>query len=286
MSRMNSLTRSSLWPRLLVGLMLGAFLLQGLRGHEQKSVLTPPSIVLQAEAMPAVPFDMDSSANRLLQLAQTDHIALLEWAAQRYEQQVQDYRVNLAKQERINNELKPAQVISVDFKEEPFSVLMKWQSKGGPVDKLLFVEGQNDNMMLVHPAGLLGFIKSVKKDPTSNEIRRNSRGTPDRFGFYRSIQSLLDVYRQAQANGDLKTAYLGQTVVDGRKCVAIERILPAGKGYPCARLILEIDQEYIVPTRMSMYDWQNNLLSLYEYKNLEFNVGLADIAFTPQANNL
>ncbi|MBN2211188.1 MAG: DUF1571 domain-containing protein [Sedimentisphaerales bacterium] len=286
MSRITKLTRLTLWPRLLVGTMLGLFLLHGFGGNEQQSALIPPSIVLQAQAISVVPGEIDTPAAHLLQLSQTDHIALLEWAVQRYEQQVQDYRVNFEKQERINNELKPAQIISVNFKEEPFSVLMNWESKGGPIDKLLFVEGQNDDMMLVHPAGLLGFIKSVKKDPTSEEVRRSSRGTPDQFGFYRCMQSLLKVYRQAQENGDLETACLGQTEVDGRACLAIERRLPAGKDYPCARLILEIDQEYIVPTRISMYDWQDNLLCIYEYKDIEFNVGLADVAFTPKANNL
>jgi len=266
--------------------MLGVFLLHGLMGGDAQPVFVPPSIVLQAEAATVVPTEADAPATRLLELAQTDHIALLEWAILRYEQHVQDYQVIFEKQERINNELKPAQKINVKVKEEPYSVLMNWQSKGGPIDKLLYVEGQNDNMMLVHPSGLLGFIKSVKKDPTSEQVRRSSRGTPDQFGFYRCMQSLLKVYRQAHEEGDLETAYLGKTEVDGRVCLAVERFLPAGKKYPCARLILEIDEKYIVPTRLSMYDWQDNLLSIYVYKDIKFNIGIDDLIFTPQANNL
>lgn len=280
-------TKSSLWPRLIVGMLVGVFLYQGLTYKKcQIEVAQPVLIQTASAAAMTVQEVVRTDADRLGDLARTDHIALLKWAMDKYRRQVQDYRLTFNKQERINDRLNPCQKISVNFKESPFSVLMKWQENPGTIDKLLYVEGMNDNKMLVHPSGLLGFIKSVKKDPDGPEARKSSRGTCDRFGFYRAMENLLSVYEIAQMNGDLKSNYLGETQVDGRPCVVIERLLPPKPEYPCARMVVAIDVEYVVPAQITSYDWQGNLLAQYTYLNVAFNVGMNDQIFTPAANSL
>ncbi|MBN2377117.1 MAG: DUF1571 domain-containing protein [Sedimentisphaerales bacterium] len=222
----------------------------------------------------------------ITELAKTDHIILLKKAQENYQLNVKNFTANFSKQERIDDKLKKEEQIYVRFLDKPFSLMMHWKKNAGAVDKLLYVEGKNDNKMLVHPTGFFSWIKSVKKDPHDKEVKKASLRSCDQFGFYRTISNLIEVYELAQKNKDLRITYLGNTKVDGRPCVAMERILPAKKQYPYARLVMEFDVEYLIPTSISCYDWQGRLLSRYAYSNLKFNLNIAERNFTPKANGL
>ena len=190
--------------------------------------------------------------------------------------------------------------------DKPFSVLMKWQENADKIDKLLYVEGKNKDKMLVHPTGLFSWIKSVTKDPHSKEVRRESLKTCTQFGFSRTMDSMLKVYRLAKKEGDLKTIYVGMTEVNDRPCVTIERVLPEieipqrarslsklfrGKPkkimkYPVARLVVSFDVEYVLPTSVSTFNWKGELVGRYIYEDLKLNTGLTEKQFTKKANGL
>lgn len=252
--------------------------------------VTPVSLVQQRQAIPRGPFGTAPKIvvdpARITELAKTNHIALLKWAQQTYQKRVDDYTATFYKQERIEKKLKKVEQISIMFKEKPFSVFMKWQQNAGDINKLLYVEGSNNNKMIVHPTGLWSWIKSVKRDPCGKEAKKASRRTCDQFGFNRSMESLLEVYERAQKLGDLKIKYRGSTKIDGRPCIAMERILPPHKNYPYARMVMEFDVEYLLPVCISMYDWQDQLLGRYVYLNLKFNTGLTNAKFTPKAHDM
>lgn len=285
MRKLIHLARSNALPRLAVGTLVVVFLYQGMVGQkpDQDAHVAQLLPLAQATAEDDVPAVSDAT---LQNLARTDHMALMKWSLQHYLSRVQDFTGVFHKQERINGKLMPEQVIQVQFKQSPFSVLMQWQENAGSIDKLLYVEGSNDDQMIVHPTGLLSWIKSVKRDPRCAEVKQSSRKTCDQFGFERTLQSMLDVYNAAEEAGDLETNYLGETFVYDRPCVAVERVLPPGKDYPSGRMIVEYDLEHGLPVGISSYDWQGNLLSRYAYSELNFNVGLTSEQFTPGHNGL
>jgi outer membrane lipoprotein-sorting protein len=105
------------------------------------------------------------------------------------------------------------------------------------------------------------------------------------FGFGRALESLISVYRKAQTQGDLKTAHT-YAKVGGRKCIVLMRYLPAKDDYPACKTFIYIDVEYLAPIRIEAYDWDGRLQSLYDYRNIKFNVGLSEDDFTPQANGI
>ncbi|MFC1783257.1 DUF1571 domain-containing protein [Planctomycetota bacterium] len=286
--------RNAISMRLVVGI-LAAFLLLlvGIgAGSDKKSQvkITPASLTPQRKTTPHGPFgsapEVIVNPDRITELAKTDHIALLKWSLEAYQIRVIDYTTTFNKQERIKGKLKKTEQISVMFKDIPFSVFMNWQKNAGSANKLLYVEGSNNNKMIVHPTGLFSWIKSVKKDPCGKDAQKASRRTCDQFGFRRSMKSLLEVYELAQKRGDLKIIYRGPTTIDGRPCIAMERILPPDKGYPAARMIMEFDQEYLLPVSITHYDWQNNLLGRYVFLNLKFNNGLTNARFLPKAHGM
>jgi hypothetical protein len=279
------LLRGNTLPRLMVGLLVGYFISQGTLEHslERLQLIQPASAT---QTIPKTVKTKPDHTEKIRELAKTDHIELFKWGLENYEKNVQDYSTTFLKQERIDKKLKKVEEVDVLFKDEPFSVLMHWRKNAGSVDKLLYVEGQNKDKMLVHPTGLFSWLKSVKRAPDCKEARESSRKTCNQFGFHRSMESLLKVYEQAEKAGDLKTKYVGLTEVDKRKCVAMERLLPPKAKYPYGRLVIEIDVEYLIPTSLTAYDWQGKMVSRYVYKDIKFNIGLKDQHFSPKNNKL
>ena len=72
----------------------------------------------------------------------------------------------------------------------------------------------------------------------------------------------------------------------GRNTIVLERYLPACNGYPAWKTVTYIDREYLVPICIEGYDWDKQLSGRYVYQNLNFNTGLTDDDFRPEANGL
>jgi hypothetical protein len=275
--------------KLAVGSLVLIFLYRGLAGptptHSSGSIGNLLAAANAIAIKPEVPVD---NTEQMIIWAKEDPVKLFNWMLDNYKKHVQDFKGTFTKQERVNGKLKKEQVISFMFKEEPFSVIMEWEKNAGSIDKLLYVEKQDvkDNKMLVHPTGLLSWIKSVERDPHCDDVYKTSRKPCDRFGFGRMMEDLIKVYALAKQQDDLQTKYLGKKEINGRKCILIERTLPPKEEYPCKKMVAAIDLEYLVPIYVTSYDWQDELVSRYEYTNLQFNVGLRLAQFTAKANKL
>ena len=129
-------------------------------------------------------------------------------------------------------------------------------------------------------------MRSVKRDPRCKDARKATLRTCDQFGLHRSMNSLLQVYRQAQKKGDLQMHYLGLFEVGRRPCVRLERHLPDRKEYPSVRMVMDFDLGYLAPVSVTSYDAKGRLLSRYRYANLKFNNGISLAYFNPRLHNL
>jgi hypothetical protein len=157
---------------------------------------------------------------------------------------------------------------------------MQWRENAGPIDRLLYVEGMHDNKMIVHPNGFFTrWIKSIKLDPNSENVRKVSLRTCDEFGFHQIMQEMLRIYKLANNALDVKS--VTQKMIDGCRFVEMEVILPANKKYQERRVITQIHTEYLVPVYVASYDKKNKLIYRYTHKDLQFNTGLSSSDFTP-----
>ncbi len=228
----------------------------------------------------------ESREARLERLAKSDPIALLEDCLDHYHRTYSNYVCTFTKQERIDGVLREPQTIRIWFRDEPFSVAMKWQKNPGAGDRLLYVAGQYDGKMLVRPAvgwqrALVG--SRVRKDPDDPEVRKHSLRPVTMFGFARNLQDLIRVSRQAREKGELKMAFDGYAEVDGRRCLVLVRTLPEAEAYPAVKTMLYIDLEYLVPTAIRAEDAEDKLASSYFYRELQFNQPLEAEVFTPES---
>jgi hypothetical protein len=226
-----------------------------------------------------------ASAKRLTELAKTDLVELLEWSMALYDQNIKDYTAVLHKQERIAGKLIKPQEIAFWFKEEPYSLLMKWEKNAVSIDKLLYVEGQENGNMFVHPTGAWAWIKSVKRKPKCKEALKGSLKTADEFGFYRNMQYLHKVLTKSQNSRSLQTKYLGTSNVYGRDTVAMEATF-SGKDCKYRKIILHFGKESILPLALAFYGKSGKLNSSYAFSNLKVNPGLTEDTFCKNKNKM
>jgi len=272
--------------RVLVGLLLAAlFAVQCTRSEAFKE--GSGVVAIEGKILGKNP---DSAIAAVEQMAKTDHVALLEHCLSNYRSKYVDYTCSFTKQEVIKGQTKEEQVMDVKFMDKPFSVAMHWTQNAPIGDSVIYVEGKYGNQMLVRPTnGLLRKIAgTISRAPDDQEAMRNTLRPVNMFGFERSMKSLLDVYRLAKTNGDLRQEFVGYVKVNDRPALALARYLPDKPQYAVAasKTLVFIDAEYLVPVRVEGYDWCNKLTSRYEYSNIKFNMGLTEDDFLPENNGM
>ena len=229
--------------------------------------------VNKADEMSITPTKYNSNLDRLIKLAKTDPIELLEWSMSLYTKNVKDYSAVLHKQERIDGELRKPQDIEFWFKEKPYSLYMQWVNNPGAIDRLLYIEGLNDGHMLVHPTGAFSWLKSVKRKPKCPQALETSLRTADEFGFYRAMRSLHKTFSEAGKKQKYKIKYLGPAKVYGRQSVGMEVTIPRKNNESGLRMFIFFDTEHILPIKYECYNEKGKLKSKYAFSKLKINTG-------------
>jgi hypothetical protein len=185
---------------------------------------SPPAAGPDHRPPPPEPPVLDTAATlpspaQLEELARTDPIAFLRAGLLRYRREVHGYRAVLQKQERLGGQLGPVETVHVWFREEPFSVLLKWRGpSAGLADGALYVAGANGGQALAR-GKYLHLIHS--RDSYSADARNAGRYALPEFGLAKGTERTLSAWQAAQCRGTLTVEYLGV------------RPVPEAGGVPC-----------------------------------------------------
>lgn len=202
-------------------------------------------------------------------------IELIRSLSQTYDK-INDYTAILLKQERIRGILHREEHIVFKF-QKPFRVYMQWLKGPGEGREILYVPEENEGKMVIKPHGLISLVIPILYiEPDNSLVKSKSRHTVKEAGLGIAIKNLIDQYDLADKKGDLKIEVKGEE---------IKAFFPEGKGYYAGRIITFIDQELNLPTRISIYDWKDNLLETASYTQLKLNVGLIADDFNPRNPN-
>src|SRR5262245_11928180 len=166
---------------------------------------------------------------------------------------IRDYTALFFKRERIKGTLLPLEQIELHF-QEPFKIYMAWrQPHAGRV--VVYIEGENDDKMLVKPGGVLGFVH-LTLDPTSTLAIRQAHHTIREAGLQKTIALLMREYKRGMREGQMTLSFQGYGEVDGRPAYHLVFVCHADRrsGYYAQRGALWIDSEYFLPTQISLYD--------------------------------
>ncbi len=225
-------------------------------------------------------------------LARSDPWALTRLGRQRYEREIRDYTCVFLKQERIDGKLRDVEEIEVRYRNDPTTVYMLWRRNADQAKRVLFqdtpefVNGKGEKVARVEPAGALIrlIVSDILMPIRGKRARETSRRFIDEFGF-RATFDLLDRYNQLGARrGVLDLRYEGEGVIDGRPTYKIVRYLPySGSGgmWPDAKMVMHLDQEWLLPTAVYSYADREGkvLLGSYVHTRVKLNPGLSAKAF-------
>jgi len=249
------------------------------------SVVTPAHVV-------SVAGGQGETAEGLLALAERDPEALVARGHERYEREVRDYRCVLLKQERVEGVLLPAEEVEVRFRQTPLAIYMIWRQNASQAKRVLFkddpafIDGEGNKLARAEPAGAVVrlFVRDIFMPINGEHARRASRRTIDECGFG-PIFDLWERYNaKARAEGVLDVRFGGVGEVDGRPTFIVIRRLPySGEGgaYPDAKLVMHLDQEWLLPVAIESYADESGqeLLGRYVFTQVELNPGLTEADF-------
>lgn len=191
---------------------------------------------------------------------------------------IHDYTALFLRRERIDGKLLPLEKIELRF-QEPFKVYMSWLE---PYEgrTIAFVKGKNDDKLLVNPGGLLTFLR-LALEPTSDMATRDGHHSVLQAGLRNTIDHIMREYQRGMEHNQVSVELLGPAEVDGRPVYHLAFTYPADKsaGYYAYRGEIWIDQASYLPTRVQIYNWDNQLYEHYEYRQLQLNPGLDDADF-------
>ena len=265
-----------------------------------KTKLDPFTVQLAASATPIAfastevrPAAKPASRVELArELARKDPWALARLGEEQYLRTIRDYTCVFLKQERINGKLRNAEEIEVRYRQDPKTVYMIWTKNADQAKRALFIDSpefvdkNGEKLAKVEPAGAIIrlIVSEVMMPIYGKRARQSSRRSIDEFGFL-STFTLLNRYNQLGTDrGLLDLRYDGEGEIDGRPTFKIVRYLPyAGPNgeWPDAKMILHLDQEWLLPTAVYSYAdrEEKELLGSYVITQVKLNPGLTDADF-------
>jgi hypothetical protein len=249
--------------------------------------LRPP---LRASDLAEVEDDGDSlpSEAKMNRLAESDPIAFLEACVRRSDREVKGYRCVLHKQERIDGKLQRSEEIAVAFREEPFAVMFEWLEGGRLAFRTLYVKGQNNDKLLVKPAGLFALAGVVERDADGADARKSGRYPLNEFGAKIGTLRTLAAWKNAVKNEAFHCEFLGEVKVKelgDRVCYKFRRTKykepeEADGVVDCT---IYVDKETWLQTGSVVKGAEGQLLGEYFFKDLKLNPDFGDDVFTKEA---
>jgi hypothetical protein len=214
-------------------------------------------------------------------LARRQPVAFLENCARYYDRNVQGYQLVMQKQERLQGKIQKKEMVEVAFKEDPFSVSLRWLDGARKADRVVFVKGENDDMMLAHPAGVAGsLVKVVKRKVDGPEAKEAGRYPLDQFGLKNSLIRTVTSMKTAKEKNMLQVAFLGEVPVieaGNKPCVKLRRTYLEPEADGVMELTVYVDKSTWLPVGWVMKGKTNpatgnrDFIAEYFFKDIRLN---------------
>lgn len=196
---------------------------------------------------------------------------------------VTSYTARFVRQERVGTRLRPREEVLLKF-QRPWRFYMYWIAGPATGREMLFVEGRDDDKVLVHEPRFLSSLFTLVLAPDSPHIFQESRHPATDVGLGRLIELIAGETRRAHRAGELTIVDQGVVGEARARERVLELWLPreASKGYYCRRALLSLHPDLGLPVRARFFDWEEQLLADYAYRDLELNRPLTPLDFDPR----
>ena len=228
------------------------------------------------------------------ELAKADPLGFLRRCNEHYLATYRDYSCTFIKQELLDKSLSSEQEMTVKFREQPYSVNMRWVRNAGAARQVTYIAGRwkdadGLDQAWCEPAGAIArlFISKIQQPIDGERARQASRRMLDQFGFAKTLQLIVRVSERAAVDKVLDLRYIGSGMIGERPTYVLERRLPytsEKNPYPDRLLVIHIDKEWLLPTGCFSYadEAREHLLGKYVLTGVTFNNGYIDADFEPE----
>jgi hypothetical protein len=231
-------------------------------------------------------------------------LSIAKDAMETHKREHRGYRATVRKRERIGKELGPESRMELKLRyrdADPdtdlrrMDVYLKFiEPKSQAGREVIWQEGVNDDLMVVHEAGFLN-ITRLELAPTSRLAMLGNRYPVSDIGIERLLTKLLGKGSRDRNLGDCLVSLTDAVQMAGRECKRIEvchpdRIVTIGDRaieHDFYKAIIDIDSEFGVPIHYASYLWPETadgepiLDEEFVYEQLELNAELGDQDFDP-----
>ena len=255
------------------------------------AVAAPPakSVAASEKTIAAAP-----ASTEFDRMAMLMNMVLLEQGRRRLAD-VPDYTCTFFKQERLGTELSEGQIMELKMRHKPFSVYMKWLN-GEKGRELLYVDGEQDNKMLVHPGGWKArIVPSIKLEPDSSLAMAESRHPVTMVGLLKLSDEIITRRRgEIERKCPVRCRFIENETANERPCYCfVSTYLDRKASEEYRKSIQYIDREWLLPICVKNYAWpeanqsfasdgaldEATLVEHYGYSELQFNQQLANDDF-------
>lgn len=225
---------------------------------------------------------------RALQL----HTQLLQRGCQKFHE-IKDYTATFTRQERIQGCLGEEQIIQLKLRHAPFSIYMKWES-GDPGRQLIYVQGLNNQNILVQPGGLKGRLTGLLElDPLGSLAMSECRYPVTKAGLVALAEIILShELKDASRGTGFRCELRDDQTFDDQPCYRFvcEYLSPAVNA-DYRQTIIYVNKELSLPVCVKNFTWgtdvdpqrldEETLVEFYAYTDITVNSGVADAEFDP-----
>lgn len=150
--------------------------------------------------------------------------------------------------------------LNLTIQHQPFSVCMEWiEPKSKKGRKAIYVEGKNDNKMLVKQ-----LVLKLTLDPEESIKRKESRHTIREAGLKNMVDRFVATWEKEinlnetatrYSDADVKVIVSGKEVTYACRCVETVHPLETKGKYTFYKTLIYFDKTNHWPVRMEGYDW-------------------------------
>jgi hypothetical protein len=202
------------------------------------------------------------------------------------------YIARLRRREQVAGKDRPEEVISLKFRKEPWSVMLKWVGKEGKGREVIFVKGQYESkiqtLLAAGDSLLLAAGSRMALSPDSVLVRSASRHHITEVGIGAVIDRFGALVNAPHPDGQPEPTltYLGETrrpEFNSPLELVKETIPPkADPNLPNGALrLLFFDTTNHLPVLLITRNELNHIVEYYCYDRFQFSVKLDDLDFNP-----
>lgn len=257
---------------------------------DQAAGAGPPLPVVPAisAALPVAPALVAAAAAPRDKPTLRDVIALVEESRAAL-QDVRDYTAEFTKDELIRGRLR-TQVMDIKLREKPFSVYLRYRSKKEAGRQAVFVEGKDDDSLVVRDVGFKRALGTMRLSLRSPFVMCENRHPVTELGISKVVETALVIWRREEKLPGIVpevTICSSARFADADCCTVQVQYQKRSPELEFQKACVWFDRQTKLPVRAERYGWADEaggappLVEAYSYRNVQTNVGLTDADFDP-----